>query len=162
MPTQRVESLLRQEGVEYARIEHRRAYTAQEEAEEAHVSGREWAKTVLVYADEKPALAVLPATHRADLDRLAHAAGAHNVRLASEDEIVRLFPDCEIGAVPPFGALWGVPVFCDESLRIREQVAFNAGRHDEAVRMRYADFERLVGPVVADFAERAAGPVDAA
>lgn len=154
MPTPRVESLLREHDAEYTRIEHPRAYTAQEEAAAAHVSGREWAKTLVVFADESPALALLPATHHADLDRLAQAAGARNVRLASETEIAELFTDCEVGAVPPFGALWGVPVFCDESLRTREQVAFHAGSHSEAVRMRYADFERLAEPVTARFAER--------
>lgn len=153
MPSQRVESLLRERDVGYERIEHPAAFTAQEEAAAAHVSGREWAKTVVFYADDSPGLALLPATRRIDLDRLARAAGATEARLASEDEMKGLFPDVEVGAVPPFGALWNLPVFCDESLRLHERIAFHAGSHREALRMGYTDFERVTAPVVADFTE---------
>lgn len=156
MPIDRVESLLREHDTEYERIEHPPAFTAQEEAAAAHVSGREWAKTIVFYADDRPGLALLPATHRVDLERLARAVGAHEARLASEDEMADLFPDVEVGAVPPFGALWDLPVFCDESLRQHEHVTFHAGSHREAVRMGYSDFERLAEPVVAAFAEREA------
>jgi Ala-tRNA(Pro) deacylase len=109
---------------------------------------------VVFYADDRPGLALLPATRRVDLQRLARAAGARDARLASEEEMTELFPDAEVGAVPPFGGLWNVPVFCDESLRRRERIAFHAGSHREAVRMAYGDFERLAEPVVADFSER--------
>jgi Ala-tRNA(Pro) deacylase len=154
MPNERVTDLLSAHGAEYRRIEHARAFTAQEEAAAAHVPGREWAKTVVFYADEAPAIALLPATYRVDFDRLAEAAGAQATRLASEDELANLFPDCEVGAVPPFGSLWHVPVFCDASLRLREQIAFHAGSHREALQMGFADFARVAEPVVADFAVR--------
>jgi Ala-tRNA(Pro) deacylase len=154
MPTRRVQNLLQERGAEYARIEHEPAYTAQQEAAAAHVPGREWVKTVVFFRDDEPALALVPATHRVDIERLSTAAGARSARFASEEEIAELFPDCERGAVPPFGSLWGLPVFCDAALRLREQVAFHAGSHREALQMKYSEFERLAEPVVAEFSER--------
>lgn len=152
MPIERVRELLEREHVTYRTMKHAEAYTAQEEAAAAHVSGYEWAKTVAVYLDDDPALAVLPATHHVDPERLARAAGAERIRLAGEPELAELFPDCEVGAMPPFGALWDVPVYLDRALEGVERVAFHAGSHDEAVEMEYAEFARLLDAAVADFA----------
>lgn len=157
MPIQRVRELLEKDGTEYTVIPHAAAYTAQEAAAAAHIPGAHWAKTVAFYADGRPALAVLPATRHIDLERLALAAGASRVRLATEKEIADLFPECELGAVPPFGALWGLPVYLDRSLAAHGRVAFHAGSHREAVAVSFPDFERLLEAVVADFAESGVG-----
>lgn len=140
----------------YSLLPHPRAYTAQEEAAAAHIKGREWAKTVVCFADGQPILAVVPAPFGVDLDRLQQAAGARSVRLEHESEFAALYRDCELGAVPPLGPLFGQPVYVDEQLARDPEVAFSAGSHEEAIRMPYAEFERLVHPTVADIALRPA------
>ncbi|MBI4541266.1 MAG: YbaK/EbsC family protein [Gemmatimonadetes bacterium] len=157
MPIQRVRDFLEREGNDYAVIPHPVAYTAQEEAAAAHVPGAEWAKTVVFFGAGQPGLAVLPATRHVDLERLALAADTSRVRLATEAEMADLFPDCEVGAVPPFGGLWGLPVYLDRSLAHSARIAFHAGSHREAVTMGYADFERLLGAVIVEFAEPGGG-----
>ena len=145
------------ENVRYAHDTHRTAYTAQEVAQEEHIPGKMVAKSVVVKIDDGFALAVMPATARADFARLKSALGASEVRLATELEFTGLFPDCEVGAQPPFGNLYGVPVYVDTALAQDEEIVFNAGTHEETIRMRYADFERLAQPKVFHFAlERAA------
>jgi Ala-tRNA(Pro) deacylase len=138
----------------YAVVTHPNAYTAQEEAAAAHIPGREWAKTVVCFADEQPVLAVVPAPFGVDLGRLRHAMHARSVRLATEREFATMYRDCELGAMPPFGPLYGQQVFVDEQLTKDAEVAFSAGSHRDSVRMPYAEFERLVHPVVADIAMR--------
>ena len=119
-----------------------------------HVPGRDWAKVVICVADEKPIQAVLPAPLIVNLDRLLALAGASSIRLALEDELRALFPDCESGAMPPFGPLYGQRVFVDAALAAEPEVVFNAGTHSEAIRMRYADFAAATKPTVGRFAER--------
>lgn len=119
-----------------------------------HVPGRDWAKVVICVADEKPIQAVLPAPLIVNLDQLLALAGASSIRLALEDELRALFPDCESGAMPPFGPLYGQPMFVDAALAAEPEVVFNAGTHSEAIRMRYADLAAATTPTVGRFAER--------
>jgi Ala-tRNA(Pro) deacylase len=147
-----VERYLESRGAAYQILTHPTAYTAQEEAAVAHVPGREWAKTVVCFADEQPILAVLPAPSSVDLERLRKLAGARKIRLATEDEMGPLYPECERGAMPPLGPLYGQRVFVDESLAADPEIVFNGGTHVEAIRMRYPDFTALVQPVVGAFA----------
>ena len=137
--------------VKYVNIRHSPAYTAQEVAAAAHVPGREMAKTVMVKIDGRMAMAVLPASQKVDLGMMRAALGVDRVELASESEFRQLFPGCELGAMPPFGNLYGLPVFVDEHLAQEKQVVFQAGNHREAVRVNWTDFERAVHPTVADF-----------
>ena len=148
----RLRNFLENEKVRYAHETHRTAYTAQQVAQEEHVPGKMVAKTVVVKLDDSFALAVMPATARADFARLKSALGAREVRLATELEFTGLFPDCEVGAMPPFGNLYGVPVYVDSALAQDEEIIFNAGTHQDTIRMRYADFERLARPVSFAFA----------
>jgi Ala-tRNA(Pro) deacylase len=148
----RLRNFLDEEKVHYAHETHRIAYTAQEVAAEEHVPGKMVAKTVVVKVDDGFALAVMPATARANLARLRSALGAREVRLATELEFTGLFPDCEVGAMPPFGNLYGVPVFVDAALTQDKEIIFNAGTHQDTIRMRYADFERLALPKIFAFA----------
>ena len=148
---EKLKKLLDENGVRYDVIEHEPAFTAQEEAQAAHVSGRNWAKTVVVWVDDQPALTVLPATRKLDLDQLRAATGARDVKLASEAEFARYYPDCEPGAMPPFGNLYGQRTFVDQSLRQDETIAFHAGDHETAIEMAYSAFERLAEPIPGDF-----------
>jgi len=152
MPIQRLREFLDREGIRYVTIHHSPAYTSQEVAQSAHVPGKELAKTVMVKVDGEMAMAVLPASYSIDFDQLREAIGAREVELAKEGEFARLFPECEIGAMPPFGNLYGgMAVYVAESLAEDEEIAFNACTHKELVRMRYEDFERLVQPQVIKF-----------
>jgi Ala-tRNA(Pro) deacylase len=139
-------------GVRYEILTHRPAYSAQEVAAAQHVPGREVAKVVVARSGGGYVMAVLPATRRVDVTKLGAALGDPYVRLATEDEFARLFPQCEPGAMPPFGNLFGLPVFIDQSLMADERIVFQAGTHTDTVRLRYADFARLVQPTIADLA----------
>jgi Ala-tRNA(Pro) deacylase len=147
----RLRNYLDNEKVRYVHETHRTAYTAQEVAQEEHVPGKMVAKTVVVKVDDGFALAVLPATARANLARLKSALGAKEVRLATELEFTGMFPDCEVGAMPPFGNLYGLPVYVDAALTQDKEIVFNAGTHQDTIRMRYADFERLAMPKIFAF-----------
>ncbi len=151
MPLQKLREFLDQNSVKYVSISHSPAYTAQEIAASAHIPGQELAKTVMVKLDGDMAMAVLPASFQVDLDQLRATAGAAEVDLATEEEFKGLFPGCEPGAMPPFGNLWGMPVFACETLAEDEEIAFNAGSHTELVKLSFADFARLVEPKVARF-----------
>jgi len=142
-------------------IPHPAAFTAQEEAELAHIPGREWAKTVVFFADAEPAIAVLPATHHIALDRLSEVAKAETLRMATESDMKDLFPECEVGAMPPIGTLWHMPTYVDRSLEACGRIAFHAGSHREAVSLPFDDFRRLANPVIADFAEAGQKPATA-
>lgn len=148
MPVNRLREYLEQNGVKFVTITHSPAYTAQEIAARAHVPGKELAKTVMVKVDGKMAMVVLPAPDHVSPSRLKRFCGAREIELASEEEFADLFPQCEVGAMPPFGNLWDMDVFVDQRLREDEEIAFNAGSHTELVRLSYADFERLVEPSV--------------
>lgn len=159
----RLKSFLDREGVRYMTVAHSPAFTAREIAEAAHVSAKEFAKTVVVDIDGRLAMAVLPASEKLDPARLRDAIGAKHVRLALESEFDRHFPGCEPGAMPPFGNLYGMEVFVAPSLSADERIAFNAGSHAEVIWMAYPDFERLVEPVKLNFsAAPRAGKVERA
>jgi Ala-tRNA(Pro) deacylase len=134
--------------IQYLVISHSVAYTAQGIAALTHTPGKELAKTVMVMVDGRLAMAVVPASFRVDLYRLTKYLGADQVELASELEFRGRFPDCETGSMPPFGNLYGMDVFVDETLVEDEEVAFNAGSHRELVRMKSADFFDLVRPAI--------------
>ena len=141
--------------VRYEHISHPPVYTAQEVAQASHTPGKEFAKTVVLSDDLGFLLAVLPATRRISLDALREASGRRGLHIATELEFQDLFPDCETGAMAPFGNLYDLPVFADASLREDETITFNAGTHEDAIRISYAAFEKLVAPVVAPFGELA-------
>jgi len=144
----RTRSFLDEHGIKYVTIQHSTAYTAQEIAASAHVPGRELAKTVIVKIEGKPAMVVLPASNRVSVAELQGLVGTPNVKIAREADFAKLFPDCEPGAMPPFGNLYGMDVYVDPDLTKDEIIAFNAGSHTELIALRYRDFERLVEPKV--------------
>ena len=152
MPMSQLKAYLDAEHIQYITITHSPAFTAQQIAASAHVKGRELAKTVIVKLDGKLVMAVLPASQKVDLERLRDAAGGEMIELASEREFRDRFPDCDLGAMPPFGNLYGLDVYVADGLTEDEEIAFNAGSFTELVRMSYSDFERLVHPKVLRFA----------
>jgi Ala-tRNA(Pro) deacylase len=161
MPAEKLKAYLDQNGVRYVTIRHSKAYTSQEVAASAHVSGREFAKTVMIKIDNKMAMAVLPASYQIDFDLLEDHFRGKSVKLATEAEFRDSFPGCEPGAMPPFGNLYGMEVYVAESLAVDEEIAFNAGTHTEIIRMTFADFERLVKPGMIRFSwKRSSFPKD--
>jgi len=150
---ERLEAYLREQGVPFSTHHHPRpAYSAQDVAACEHMPGRLVAKVVVVFADGKMTMLVLPASHRIDLGRAAVALGAHSVYLAGERELALSFPDCEIGAMPPFGNLYGIPTYVDRLLAEDETILFQAGTHTDTISMPYADYARLARPRVVEFA----------
>lgn len=149
MPVKKLKIFLDSNNIRYVSIKHSQVFTAQEIAASAHISGKALAKTVMVKIDGKLTMAVLPATDKVDFDQLKKTAGAEKVELASEDEFKDMFPECEVGAMPPFGNLYGTDVYVDEKLTRDELIAFNAGSHTELIQLPYNDFERLVKPKTA-------------
>ena len=145
----KVREFLDSHRVKYVLLSHSPAFTAQEVAASAHVPGKDLAKTVMVKTDGRMAMAVVPASHKVNFDHLREVAGAKQVELADEQEFKDRFPDCDIGAMPPFGNLYGMDVFVSETLSRDKEIAFNAGSHTELIRLPYKDFERLVQPKVA-------------
>jgi Ala-tRNA(Pro) deacylase len=137
--------------VQYVVITHSPAYTAQGIAGLTHISGKELAKTVMVKLDGRLVMAVVPAMLHVDLALLKTAANAKAAALASEDDFRDVFPQCETGAMPPFGKLFGITVFADESLTKDKEIAFNAGTHRELIRMAWEDFQKLAEPRIARF-----------
>lgn len=154
MPVQKLKEFLDKQGIKYITIRHSPAYTAQEVAASAHIPGEELAKVVMVKIDGKMTMAVLPATHNVDLELLKKVAGANKVELATEGEFKGMFPGCDVGAMPPFGNLYGMDVFAAGSLAENKEIAFNAGSHAELIKLAYKDFERLVKPQVGRFSSR--------
>ena len=154
MPLEKLKEFLDSHDVKYVTLSHSPAYTAQEIAASAHIPGKELAKTVVVKLDEQPALVVVPASYQVDFDLLRLATGAHTVELATEYEMREEFPDCEVGAMPPFGNLFGVETFVAESLAEDDKIAFNAGSFTELVQLPYRDFARLVQPSVLKIASK--------
>ncbi len=151
MPVKTLKSFLDANQVKYVSLKHSKAYTAQEVAASAHVSGRSMAKVVIVEMDGELAMAVLPANRKVVVQDLREVTGSDQVRFATEDKFKGRFPDCEIGAMPPFGNLYDMDVYMAESLADNEEIAFNAGSHEEIIQLAYADFERLVKPKVLSF-----------
>lgn len=151
MPLRKLKEFLETYNIKYVTISHSQAFTAQEIAATTHIPGKQLAKTVMVKIDGTMAMAVLPASHRVDFDQLKKSTGAKRVELATEQEFKDLFPECEIGAMPPFGNLYGMQAFVAESLAEVENIAFNAGSHTELIRLSYKDFERHAKPKVIKF-----------
>ncbi|MBI2201200.1 MAG: YbaK/EbsC family protein [Armatimonadetes bacterium] len=147
---ERLEQLLNEERVPYRVREHRPAVTAQDIASVEHLSGYEMAKVVMVVADDRLVMLVVPAPHRVDLDKVRRALSVTAVRLAEEEEFVNVFGDCEVGAMPPFGHLYGIAVYLDPALARRPEIVFNAGSHRETITMAYQDYARLARPEVID------------
>jgi Ala-tRNA(Pro) deacylase len=146
-----IQEYLNQRGCPYSTIPHPRAYTAQEEAAVTHTPGHEWAKTVVCFCDDVPVLAVMGADRKLDLDRLRKLAGADTARIARESEFQALYPECEVGAMPPLGPMFGQRVFVDTKLSQAREITFHAGTHVDGIRMEYAKFAELVAPVVGNF-----------
>lgn len=146
MPLSRLKDFLDDHKIQYIVISHSVAYTANGIAALTHIPGRELAKTVIVKIDNRLAMAVVSASQHVDLALLKAATGAKNIELATEDEFKDRFPDCETGAMPPFGNLYDLSVYADEALSRDKEIAFNAGSHRELVRLAWEDFERLVRP----------------
>jgi len=145
MPAKRLKQYLDTHKIKYVSISHSLAFTALEIAKSAHISSKEMAKTIIVNIDGQPAMVVLPAAYKMDLKILSEVFDSA-VTLADEPEFSRLFPDCEVGAMPPFGNLYDLDVYIAESVTERETIAFNAGSHSEVIKMAYKDFEKLVKP----------------
>ena len=146
-----IAELLDRERMPYVTFRHPHACTAQEVAAVSHVPGRCWAKVVICIADGRPVQAVLPAHYTVNLDELRELAGAATVRLAREDEVAALYPECEVGAMAPFGTLYGHLMFVDRCLVGEPEMVFNAGTHTNALCMHYWDFAELANPVVGTF-----------
>ena len=155
MPVQALREYLDYHLVKYVVIQHSRAYTMQEVASATHIPGKELAKTVIVDIDGRLAMAVLPASQKVELEQLRESVGAQVVTLAREAVFRDRFPECEPGAMPPFGNLYAMDVYVADTLVEDEEIAFNAGSHTQLVRMSYQDFERLVQPQVLRFAVNA-------
>lgn len=151
MPVKKLKEYLEKRHIKYAAIRHAPAYTAQEIAASAHVRGKEMAKTVVLKIDGELALAVLPASSRVDLRLLRETLGAEHAELAQESEFSSRFPDCEVGAMPPFGNLYGMRTYVADCLAEDEAIAFNAGSHSELVTLAFEDFDSLVHPTMLEF-----------
>lgn len=147
----RLTNLLRKEHIEYVTIPHASTYTARETAASANISNINFAKTVIVKIDGQFAMAVLPAQYKIHLGLLKRETGASQVELASEEDFENLFPECETGAMPPFGNLYGMDVYVEDSLLDDEEIAFNAGSHTELIKLSYHDFMNLVQPKILRF-----------
>lgn len=149
----RLKEYLDDNDIKYISMVHSPSHTAQELAESVHISGKEIAKTVILKTDEDYLMAVLPASRKIDVGYIEEHIGVEGLRLADEDEFADLFTDCELGAMPPFGNLYGIPVYAASALSEDEEIVFNAGTHTDAIRMTYGDFEELVKPTVLHFSD---------
>ena len=149
----RLKELLDARGVVYEHRVHPTVYTAAETAESINIPGNEMAKTVIVYADGLLRMAVIPANRRVDLRHLKFITRSENIRIASEREFRYEFPGCEVGAMPPFGTIFGLSVYCDVQLEQYEFIEFNAGTHQDTIRMAFHDFRRLENPTMTDLVD---------
>ena len=152
MPATKLKAFLDSQKVKYVSCKHSKAFTASEVAASTHVPGREMAKTIMVKADGKMVMVVLPAPEFISMDLLKYVTGAKSVHIAGEQEFKDLFPDCEVGAMPPFGNLYGLETFVDASLTEDDEIAFNAGTHTEIIKLAYEDYHRIVEPKVVHLA----------
>ena len=146
MLSPRLHNFLDERHAPYTTLTHDRTITAHETAAAAHVGNQLFAKTVMLKVDGELAMMVMPAAYRVELVRLSRALGGREVELATEDEFKDAFPDCELGAMSPFGNLYGMPVYVDSRLATQPEIAFNAGSHTDMVRMPYVEFEKLAQP----------------
>lgn len=152
MPAEKLKKLLDDRRIKYVAINHSPAYTARETAASMFVPRNEFAKSVIVDLDGNKVIAVVPASRHVDLDALAALAGAKQARLASEDEFKLLFPDCEIGAMPPFGSLYSMRIYADEMIREIDDICFNAGTHAQIIRMDSSDLLAIEQPAIGQIA----------
>ena len=152
MPATQLKNYLDRHGIKYVSIAHSPAYTIQEVAESTHIPGNQMAKTVIVQLDGKMAMAVLPGNQKIVMQDLRDVTGSEHAKLVPELSFRMRFPDCDIGAMPPFGNLYGMEVYAASTLAQNDDIAFNAGSHSEVIKMAYADFERLVHPKILSFA----------
>jgi len=150
---QRIRDFLESQNVSYEILHHSQAFTAQEVAHSLHVSGKICVKGVVVGGDRKLLLVLMPASHRLNFQELMAALKATHLEMLPESELVKVFPDCDLGAVPPFGNLYGVDVWVDRAVASAEKVLFCAGTHEDCIRMKYADFARLTKPFLGHFSE---------
>lgn len=148
MPSSKLKSFLDSNNVKYVSVTHSPSYTAQEIAASAHVSGKNMAKTVIIKLDGKMAMVIEPAHTRVDFESVKSFANAKDVELASESEFRDRFPECELGAMPPFGNLYNMDVYVGDELAAQKDILFNAGTHSELIKMDYQDFAQLVKPTV--------------
>ncbi len=148
----KLNELLKGKGINYKTIKHDEAFTAQEIAAVTHIPGKETVKVVIMNGDEKYFMAVLPASYRIDTEKLKNLLNVKKLRLSTEEEFGNLFPDCEIGAMPPFGNLYNIPVYIDKTLSEDETIVFLAGDHKESIKMQYKDYAGVVKPNVEEFA----------
>ena len=146
MPEKKLKEFLDNHHIKYRSIKHPPAYTAQEIAATAHIPGKKIAKTVMIKVNGTMAMAVLPAQDLIDFKALKQSVQANKIELAAEDEFKSFFPECEVGAMPPFGNLYGMDVYVSERLAEDEEIAFNAGSHRELIMLAYRDFNDLVKP----------------
>ena len=151
MPVKKLKEFLDRENIKYISIKHSSAYTAQEIAATAHIPGKELVKTVMIKINGKMAMAILPASYKIDLKLLQEITGTENVRLAGEAEFKDKFPDCEVGAMPPFGNLYNMDVFAAQCLEDDDEITFNACSHTELIKLSFKDFKRLVNPKIVEF-----------
>lgn len=152
MPSARLRSYLDENNIKYITIKHSPAFTAQEIAAVSHVPGKNLAKVVMINVKGKLAMAVLPASYKVNVDELKEQLGTDSVKLAHEKEFMNLFPDCEVGAMPPFGNLYGMDVYVAKDLTKDEYIYFNSCTHTELIQMKYEDYYKLVQPKVLEFA----------
>ncbi|MDJ0976749.1 MAG: YbaK/EbsC family protein [Planctomycetota bacterium] len=153
MSCERLFRALEESEIQYEVLHHKRDFIAQETAHDTHTPGAAFAKSVVLTTGERSALAVIPAPEHVDLDKAADALGATEAVLADEERMAELFPDCEVGAEPALGNLYGLPVLVDPALSENEFITFNAGTHEEAIRIRYDDYKRMARPMLAHITE---------
>lgn len=147
----RIQAFFDERKADYETVRHTPTFSARELAHEDHVPERKVAKTVVFLGDDVYAMAVLPSDERIAMEDLRHALGLKELRLATEAEMLDLFPDCEVGAVPPIGPLFDLPVYVDSRLTEQDRIEFNGGTHRDEIRMTYAEFARLAEPIVTKF-----------
>ena len=135
----------------YEITEHRSTFTAQQMAAEEHESGKHVAKPVVIRADDEYYMCVLPACNKVDFDALKRQLGVHEVVLAEESEMAKMFTDCALGAEPPIGNIYGLLTFLDSSMIDEEYIVFQGGTHERAIRMEMAEYRRLVNPRMLSF-----------
>lgn len=152
MPTGKLMDFLDENNIRYMVINHSSAYTASEIAASAHVKGQELAKTVVVKIDGKLNLLVLPAKYKVSFKLLKKHTGSQNIELAAEEEFSEQFPDCQTGAMPPFGNIYGMKTFLDKTLTYDDEIAFNAGNHSQLIRLSLQDYMELTKPEISHFA----------
>ena len=153
----KLEKYLHKHRVQYEIIVHPTRYTSDEIAQAEHVPGNQVAKVVMLRCHDKDVMAVFPASHSVDFFNMSTMLGTQDVRMERESEFAKLFPDCEVGAMPPFGKLYGLPLYCDRSLAKELEIEFNAGTHTDTIRMEFSEFERLEAPIILNFSEKFTG-----